>query len=221
MGADFVYGVLPSSACSHRFCKMTATCSDTLSRDSCPRNSSVAAPIEPQVLVYRGTGERLVRRTVRQRPQAARNGRVHARRLDHGDTGIAGLFPLRRQRNQSVHIRQVGQDPAGLPSTMQSAQDRSDTSIPAKYSISNLPCSQSSCDPIGSSTSQQRAAQLRMLRARSCQVNCYAAKGSCGVSCRHLLLPCRVGKEFAHPAMVADAMLKSHPWRTEFEFGMV
>jgi hypothetical protein len=24
-----------------------------------------------------------------------------------------------------------------------------------------------------------------------------------------------------HPAMVADAMLKSHPWRTEFEFGMV
>jgi hypothetical protein len=52
-----------------------------------------------------------------------------------------------------------------LPSTMQSAQDRSDTSIPAKYSISHLPCSQSSCDLIGSSTSQQKAAQLRMLWA--------------------------------------------------------
>src|SRR5680860_1676020 len=52
-----------------------------------------------------------------------------------------------------------------LPSTMQTAQDRSDTSIPAKYSISHLPCSQSSCDLIGSSTPQQRAAQLRMLWA--------------------------------------------------------
>ncbi len=54
-----------------------------------------------------------------------------------------------------------------LPSTMQSAQDRSDTSIPAKYSIFFLPCSRSSCDLIGSSTSKQRVAQLRMLRAGS------------------------------------------------------
>ena len=47
------------------------------------------------------------------------------------------------------------------------AKARSDTSIPAKYSISNLPCLQSSCDLNGSSTSEQRAAQLRMLRAGS------------------------------------------------------
>jgi len=46
---------------------------------------------------------------------------------------------------------------------MQSAQDRSDMSILAKYPIPHLPGSQSSCDLIGSSTSQQRAAQLRML----------------------------------------------------------
>ena len=47
------------------------------------------------------------------------------------------------------------------------AKARSDTSIPAKYSISNLPCLQSSCDLNGSSTSEQRAAQLRMLWAGS------------------------------------------------------
>jgi hypothetical protein len=47
------------------------------------------------------------------------------------------------------------------------AKARSDTSIPAKYSISNLPCSQLSCDLNGSSTSEQRAAQLRMLWAVS------------------------------------------------------
>src|SRR6056297_1624446 len=42
------------------------------------------------------------------------------------------------------------------PSTMHSAHDRSDTSSPAKYSIIYLPCSQLCCDPIGSSTSEQR-----------------------------------------------------------------
>nr|WP_241525897.1 terminase gpA endonuclease subunit [Pseudophaeobacter leonis] len=44
---------------------------------------------------------------------------------------------------------------APLASTMHSAQDHNDTSSPAKYSIVFLPCSQSSCDPIGSSTSNQ------------------------------------------------------------------
>jgi hypothetical protein len=35
------------------------------------------------------------------------------------------------------------------------------------------------------------------------------------------LLQCRFCKEFAHPAIVADAMSKSHPWRTEFVFVFV
>ena len=43
-----------------------------------------------------------------------------------------------------------------LLSTMQTAQDRSDTSIPAKYSNFFLPCSQSLCDLFGSLTSEQR-----------------------------------------------------------------
>lgn len=39
---------------------------------------------------------------------------------------------------------------------LKGAQERSDTSNPAKYSIFYLPCSQSSCDSSGSSTSEQR-----------------------------------------------------------------
>jgi hypothetical protein len=35
------------------------------------------------------------------------------------------------------------------------------------------------------------------------------------------LLQYRFCKEFAHPAIVADAMSKSHPWRTEFVFVFV
>ena len=43
-----------------------------------------------------------------------------------------------------------------LPSTMPSEQDRSETSSPTKKSIIYLPCSQLSCDPIVSATSEQR-----------------------------------------------------------------
>ncbi len=51
-----------------------------------------------------------------------------------------------------------------LVSTTQMAQERSDTSKPAKYSIIHLPCSQSDYDLTGARP-LNRAVQLRMLRA--------------------------------------------------------
>ena len=90
-----------------------------------------------------------------------------------------GHAPRHAAMSLTSHGSSRSSSPFHLPSTMQSAQDRSDMSIPAKYSISHLPCSQSSCDLIGSSTSEQRAALLRMLWALSDDVNWVYGRTCC------------------------------------------
>jgi hypothetical protein len=95
-----------------------------------------------------------------------------------------GNFPRHSVMSLTSHGSSRSSSTVPLPSTMQSAQDRSYTSIPAKYSISHLPCSQSPCDLIGSSTSEQRAAQLRMLWADKQQMLRHAHFYMKGGKCR-------------------------------------